>query len=71
MSAEGFKFTPGTQPSFPRLTLRADATTEASATWDFTPPPDDRTYCVHFHCRQSKDGVLYVSMFPDTFSPVD
>lgn len=71
MSDESFRFTPGPQPEFPRLVMRAFISPDQFVEWIFTPPPTGTKFCYHFHAMQSEEGVLHVDMFPDTMQPIE
>ena len=60
MSKEGFDFTPGANPKFPKLIMRAFTGPDKFVEWVFTPPNDGGMFTYAFEAEQ-KEGILYVN----------
>lgn len=68
MTDESFKFTPGPEPKFPQLIMRAFASPDHFAEWIFTPPNDTGWFSYKFEAQQ-KDGVLHINFDENSMIP--
>lgn len=71
MSDENFKFTPGPEPKFPRLIMRAFVSPDQFVEWNFTPPPEGKRYVVHFTVMQDVNEILHIDFMPETMQPIE
>ena len=60
MSDEGFKFTAGPEPKFPKLIMRAFTSPDNFAEWIFTPPEGAGYFEYRFEAKQ-EDGKLFIN----------
>lgn len=70
MSVEGSKFTPGPQPEFPQLLMRAFTAPDQFVEWVFTPPDDAGWFDYKFEAKQ-ENGVLYINFDKTMMTPKD
>lgn len=68
MSDESFKFTPGPQPKFPALIMRAFMAPDVHVEWVFTPPDGGGWFEYKFDAKQ-EDGILYINFEPTLMTP--
>ena len=68
MSDESFKFTPGPEPKFPKLIMRAFTGPTQFVEWIFTPPEDAGWFTYKFEAKQEK-GVLFVNFDSGIMTP--
>lgn len=60
MSDESFDFTPGPQPKFPALIMRAFTAPSTHVEWVFTPPDGGGWFEYKFEAKQ-ENGVLFIN----------
>lgn len=60
VSDESHKFTPGKQPKFPALIMRAFSDADNHAEWVLTPPDGAGWFEYKFEAKQ-EEGVLFVN----------
>lgn len=60
MSDESFRFTPGPEPKFPKLIMRAFIGPDQFVEWIFTPPDGAGWFDYKFEAKQ-EDGVLRIN----------
>lgn len=68
MSDESQKFTPGKQPKYPMLVMRAFATADNHAEWILTPPEDAGWFDYKFEAKQ-EGGVLFINFDQTMMKP--
>lgn len=68
MSDESFRFTPGPEPKFPKLIMRAFIGPDQFAEWIFTPPDGAGWFDYKFEAKQ-EDGVLHVNFDRTMMTP--
>jgi hypothetical protein len=68
LSDPSHKFTPGKQPKFPALIMRAFVSAEQHVEWVFTPPNDAGWFDYKFEAKQ-ENGVLYVNFDSSMMTP--
>jgi hypothetical protein len=60
LSDESLKFTPGPEPKFPKLVMRAFTGPDQFVEWVFTPPDDGQWFDYKFEAKQ-ENGVLFIN----------
>lgn len=60
MSDESFKFTPGPDPKFPKLIMRAFISPDQFVEWIFTPPEGAGWFDYKFEAKQ-ENGNLHIN----------
>lgn len=60
MTDASFKFTPGPEPKFPKLIMRAFTADDIFVEWILTPPENAGWFDYKFEAKQ-EDGVLFVN----------
>lgn len=68
MSDESFKFTPGPEPKFPKLIMRAFTGPDQFVEWIFTPPNNGGWFVYRFEAQQL-DEVLHVNFDRSMMTP--
>lgn len=68
MSDEGQKFTPGKQPKYPMLVMRAFAAADQHAEWILTPPEGAGWFDYKFEAKQ-EGGVLFINFDQTMMQP--
>lgn len=68
MSDESQKFTPGRQPKFPCLVMRAFSSADAHAEWILTPPEGAGWFDYKFEAKQ-ENGVLFINFDQSMMKP--
>lgn len=68
MSDESFKFTPGPNPKFPKLIMRAFTSPDDFAEWVFTPPEGGGWFEYRFEARH-ENGTLFINFDSSIMTP--
>lgn len=68
MSDEDQKFTPGKQPKYPMLVMRAFAAADQHAEWILTPPEGAGWFDYKFEAKQ-EGGVLFINFDQTMMQP--
>lgn len=68
MTDPTFKFTPGPEPKFPKLIMRAFTSPDQFVEWIFTPPEDAGWFDYKFEAKQ-ENGVLHVNFDSSMMTP--
>jgi hypothetical protein len=68
VSDESFDFTPGPEPKFPKLIMRAFTSQDQYVEWIFTPPNDAGWFHYKFEAKQENE-VLFVNFDQSIMTP--
>jgi hypothetical protein len=68
LTDESFKFTPGPEPKFPKLIMRAFTGPDQFVEWVFTPPEGGGYFEYRFEAKQEA-GILFVNFDHSIMTP--